>query len=141
MQRHQRDAPTFVEVRILLFEPGAERVHFSLGLIECHTWPQDTNGAQEPPGVHARIRTEHHWQPKLRAFRDEGILFDKEIKTFRHYANDRVRLAIEREGLADDVSLTAEVFLPETISQHRDVVFALYAIFFNEGSAEHCMSA
>src|SRR6266550_930040 len=137
MQRNQIDAPALVEIRILLFESGPKCVHLALCLIQAHSWLQHSNRAQKPARAYPRPLREDERQPKLRRLLYEGIFFDEKVKALRHNANDRVCLTVERERFAHDIKIAAEMFLPKTVSQHGDVVFALYSILWRERAAEH----
>src|SRR5260370_1217213 len=62
----------------------------------------------------------------------------REIKPIRHYANDCVALAIERNRLADNVRIFPEATFPESVAHDDDLILALPVLFGKKRSPVSC---
>jgi hypothetical protein len=63
------------------------------------------------------LRHPNKWDPEL------GVVIRK-VETWAHDAHDRVRDGAEREGLSEDVRVTAKLTLPRPIADYNDAVEA-----------------
>src|SRR4029077_2087456 len=52
-----------------------------------------------------------------------------------HAADNRVRLAVERDAPADDGAIAAEAALPQAVAQDRDMLVADLVFLLGEGAA------
>src|SRR5215207_6124887 len=69
------------------------------------------------PAVGRLLLREGYRHPQLR-------LSVRELEVGRHHADDRVRLAVERERPPDDPGVRAEAPLPERVAQQDNLVRA-----------------
>ena len=79
----------------------------AFGLLQRHAWLQPSHRLEVVPLV-GRVRIELEERPTLRRRTELA-----EIEIAEH-ADDRVRLAAERDALADDVRIGVEPRFPQT---------------------------
>src|ERR1044071_6964613 len=58
------------------------------------------------------------------------------MKTRRHNADDGVRSQIEQDGFTNRVRITVELFLPQLVAQHDDLIFSVLLFFGQKRSTE-----
>ena len=110
MKRNHDRAYSYIVIRILLRKTGGNRFHLNLRLL------------QSDPGFHSRdhfekmvatlrgfLRRERNRYPELIIYVCEA----RQLHQPRHYTHNRVALAIERKGPANDGSVGAEAPLPK----------------------------
>src|SRR5690242_15666757 len=76
-----------------------------------------------------------HFHAAVDALADVSRLFGK-FEIGRQYADDRIRLASQLDGAADDGGVGAETALPDGIGEHDDPVLAEVVLLFGERAAE-----
>src|SRR6266446_2053967 len=60
----------------------------------------------------------------------DGLVLNGKLKSFRHYTDDSVVLAVEHHCFADDVRIGTEAILPESIAQNNNATGVTWLVFF-----------
>jgi len=67
---------------------------------------------------------------------NEILALIRKVKSLRHHPDDRIRLSIECNTLANHVRIGAKVVLPKRVAQHDDVSMAIRVFFGCEGATD-----
>ena len=134
MQRHNRRAPTFVVLRVLLFQPAGDCVHLCLSLFQVDAWLEtgDNDGVMLSPDG-AFFVCPGHRRPHL------GKVGKAEAG--RHDSGNQVALPVHVDVVPDDVSIRAEVVLPETVAENHHVRAAWLIFLWKEHTPQHRLNA
>ena len=90
-------------------------------------------GASVRRVARGRMFQRHHRNPELRHLR--------ELKAWRHDANDRVRRTVDDDGATDGWRIGRIATLPEAVAQHHHRRRAWPVVFFGKVAAQNRMLA
>src|SRR5262249_62263688 len=105
-----------VRARILSFKPSADRCHLGSGLLERYASFQAGKDSQAEASAITLLDSQRG--PDLR-FR---VPKWGEAEPVGHYSNNGVSHAIQLHGLANHISVSAELLLPEWIAEDYDSI-------------------
>src|SRR5208337_1011073 len=139
-KRCSTDRPPVIPWPILLGQPGAECIHFRLGLRRGYSRLQPRDGGKEmaarAPGEVAEQRVLSKLDPKL-----PPTAVELESKIAWHHSHHRERPLVQLDGRPDQVRVRAETAPPQSLADHRDRGGTLLAVLGQEGAAQQRRNA
>ena len=113
LERDHGAAPARVFLRVLLLQPPRDDLDLALGPGKIRPWSQPGDGLQVVVLAHGAIGVgEPQGNPDLAGRREPR----GHAETFGHDPDDRVRLAIQLQGPAEDVRRGAHLRVPEPVA-------------------------
>ena len=117
MKRNHDRAYSHIVIRILLLKARSDRFHLSLRLFQCDAGFHSRDHFQEMiTTLRGFLRRERNRYPELIT----DVFVARQLHQPRHYTHDRVTLAVERKGSANDGWVGSEAPLPQTRTENDD---------------------
>src|SRR5262245_48430730 len=122
----------------LALQPSGDRVHLCLGLRERRPGFEPRDHAEK---MTATIKM--YWlgngRPKLWRFARQRAW--RKLELWRHDADHRVALIVQRDVLTDNALISAEATLPEIVAQDHNAISARPILFGQKGAAQRGLDA
>jgi hypothetical protein len=99
---------------MFLRETHRQLAELDIRLVEADAWLQTSKH-----GGTVHVRRAARPQRKFVVVRNPKLLGDRELKSLRHNADDRCRLAVDADGGADHARITGEIALPNFVADQR----------------------
>src|ERR1043165_4844175 len=98
-----------------------DRAHFGRSLFYAHAVFQSCDCPEKSAALICAWPNGHRQNgPQLRGPAGARTLFDMKLEVLRHHADDRKLLIVESDRIANQIGLSAESTLPQSVAQHRD---------------------
>src|SRR6185369_7957232 len=119
-----------------------DRAQLGRSLVHAHAVFQSCDCPEESAALICAWSNRHRQHsPQLRGPAGARALFDMKLKIRRHHADDCKLLIIESDRIANQIRLSAESTLPQSIAQHCDGRLAAFVIFRQERAPEKRIDA
>ena len=121
-QRLQGGAELCVGLRILFFQGASERPQLGIRLRDRNARLQPRNSEQAVASALLRVGRAPIGSRRILGVRDvhlDRVGLDRELETFRHHADHRVRTAIQHEDAADHIIGAIEMALPKRVTENH----------------------
>ena len=119
VQRHERDAPAAIELRMVGRELGGDAVELRLCAARRHARLQQAGHLQEPRIARHTCRARCVSDIEVPRLPDADV-FVRDGELAGHHAEQRARDAVQNDPAPDHAAVGAETARPESVADHDD---------------------